>query len=117
MGEGITSTMVKIGTKLRKKRQQCGLTQQQVSEILGLSPSAISNIEKHKTEPLPSTVSKIMAFLDGEYNTLPSDATTMLNVVIEEMNCLTELVNELKEENAIQKQILVNLVKELKGIE
>ena len=53
--------MVEFGKKLKKLRQQEGLTQQQLADLLGLSKSVISYYELHERCPSPEILIRLSA--------------------------------------------------------
>ena len=40
-----------LGTNIRKKRSECGLDQQELAERIGVTPAAVSYIERDKKMP------------------------------------------------------------------
>lgn len=60
---------IKYGQKLKKAREALGLTQEQVSEYLGLGPRYISDIERNKTKGSIDTLIKLCNI----YNITPND--------------------------------------------
>ena len=64
-----------IGQKIREIRKKSGLTQDKFSEMIGIEPQSLSNIENGKSYPSMQTVLNIMeqfktspeAFFDFEY--------------------------------------------------
>ena len=71
--------MVKIGEKIKQLRMKRELTQEKLSEILGISPQAISRWENSTTYP--------------DINMLPSIAT-FFNVSVDELLGMKELRND-----------------------
>lgn len=55
---------VEIGKRIRVKRKEFGLTQEKLSEILDISPSYVSEIERGTSISSLSTISKISQTLD-----------------------------------------------------
>ena len=50
---------VNFGQKLKRARESLGLTQEKVSEYLGLGPRYISDIERNKTKGSIDTLTKL----------------------------------------------------------
>ncbi len=55
---------VRIGGKLKEFRVRRLLTQEELAEKAGLSPSTIVNIERDRTEPYFQTIRKLARALD-----------------------------------------------------
>ena len=60
---------VNFGQKLKRARESLGLTQEKVSEYLGLGPRYISDIERNKTKGSIDTLIKLCNI----YNLTPND--------------------------------------------
>ncbi len=50
---------VLVGTNIKKNRELQGVTQEQLAEIIGINATALSDIERGKTYPLPENLEKI----------------------------------------------------------
>jgi len=59
MKKKVESQKILIGKVLRETRRSLGLTQEQVSETLGLAPRYISDIERDKTKGSLDTLVKL----------------------------------------------------------
>lgn len=59
MKKKVKNEKILIGKKLRETRRSLGLTQEQVSETLGLAPRYISDIERDKTKGSLDTLVKL----------------------------------------------------------
>jgi len=55
--------MILTGSQLKKLRNDAGLTQQQLAELVRVSQAHIAKIEKEKVDPRLSTVNKILQVL------------------------------------------------------
>lgn len=53
-----------IGKRIKNKRKELSLTQEKLSEILEVSPSYVSEIERGSSIPSLATISKISKVLD-----------------------------------------------------
>ena len=62
--------VVLIGERLRKARTRRLLTQQELAEKAGVSPSTIVNIERDQAEPHFRTIRKLAKALDVEPTSL-----------------------------------------------
>jgi transcriptional regulator with XRE-family HTH domain len=68
-----------IGTEIRRRREELGLTGAQLAERSGLTPSAVSQIETGKRTPSSSSVMKLAAGLGCEVGDLyPKDLSPRL---------------------------------------
>jgi len=61
---------VRIGRKLKEVRISRLLTQEELAEEAGLSPSTVVNIERDQAEPRFSTIRKLAKALDVAPNAL-----------------------------------------------
>lgn len=69
--------------RLRESRTNAGLTQEQLSEKLGIAKSTLSGYESGNREPSIATVAKILDILDVDANYLYQDEVEKItNVVI-----------------------------------
>lgn len=66
--------MVKIGTQLKKAREQALLTQEELSERAGLGVPTISRIENGRVEPHFRTIRKLAKALGVDPRDLVGDA-------------------------------------------
>ncbi|MBI5450172.1 MAG: helix-turn-helix transcriptional regulator [Gammaproteobacteria bacterium] len=55
-----------MGEHIKKRRLELGLTQKEVSEILGVASFTVLNWEKGKTDPMAGLMPRIVHFLDLE---------------------------------------------------
>jgi len=51
------------GKLLKKMREEIGITQEQLAELVGISQAHVAKIENEKVNPRLSTVNKIMSVL------------------------------------------------------
>jgi len=59
--------MIITGAMLRKLREEAGLTQSQLAQLIGVTQAHIAKIENNKVDPRLSTVNKILQILtEGE---------------------------------------------------
>ena len=65
----VTNKKLTYGEKLKMARLSLGLTQEKVSEYLGLAPRYISDIERNKTKGSITTLIKLCNI----YNITPND--------------------------------------------
>ena len=85
--------------RLKESRTNAGLTQEQVSEKLGIAKSTLSGYESGNREPSIATVAKILDILDVDANYLYQDEVEKItNVVINiEEKTILEKYRELDE--------------------
>jgi len=60
-----------VGERIARRREQLGLTQQQVAERAGVRQAEISRIERGKANPTQTTLEKIAAALDAQLVLVP----------------------------------------------
>lgn len=59
--------MIITGTMLKKLREDAGLTQRQLAQLIGITQAHIAKIENNKVDPRLSTVNRILQILtEGE---------------------------------------------------
>ena len=85
--------------RLKESRTNAGLTQEQLSEKLGIAKSTLSGYESGNREPSIATVAKILDILDDDANYLYQDEVEKItNVVINiEEKTILEKYRELDE--------------------
>ena len=96
---------VNFGQKLKRARESLGLTQEKVSEYLGLGPRYISDIERNKTKGNIDTLIKLCNI----YNLTPNDLLSeYIYFDIETNNIELSAFYSLSKEN---QQIILDLIK------
>ena len=96
---------VNFGQKLKRARESLGLTQEKVSEYLGLGPRYISDIERNKTKGCIDTLIKLCNI----YNLTPNDLLSeYIYFDIETNNIELSAFYSLSKEN---QQIILDLIK------
>ena len=60
----------RIAAAIKSKRQQKGLTQENLAELIGKSPGYIGQVERGETYPSALTLAKILEVLGIDANTL-----------------------------------------------
>ena len=96
---------VNFGQKLKRARESLGLTQEKVSEYLGLGPRNISDIERNKTKGSIDTLIKLCNI----YNLTPNDLLSeYIYFDIETNNIELSAFYSLSKEN---QQIILDLIK------
>jgi len=96
---------VNFGQKLKRARESLGLTQEKVSEYLGLGPRYISDIERNKTKGSIDTLIKLCNI----YNLTPNDLLSeYIYFDIETNNIELSAFYSLSKEN---QQIILDLIK------
>ena len=83
-----------IGLKIKEQRQERGVTQEYIANLLDVNPSHISNIECGRAHPSLTALVQIAnilqcsidCFIGGEYNfTVDEDATTLDEKIMEKI--------------------------------
>jgi transcriptional regulator with XRE-family HTH domain len=67
------ATMVHIGERLRRLREQRALRQEDLAELAGIGKNTVNRLEKNYTEPHMTTIRKLAAALDVEPRDLLDD--------------------------------------------
>ncbi len=68
---------MKIGFKIRELRKERGITREQVAQYLNVSPRAVSNWEKGKSQPDMSLVPKLLSLFEVSEHELFSPCKNM----------------------------------------
>ena len=100
-----------VGKRIQAVRKARGLTQEQLSQMVDLSPNYLSNIETGLKTPKLDTFVEIMNALQCDANALLADATTT-----QESGQISKALTELpaSEQRRIMKviQVLINEAKD-----
>ena len=97
-----------IGKRIRKRRQELKLTQDNLARALGLTPQHISGIEQDKRSPSLSSLAKLAEEL----------GVTVDYLVTGKEGVIVDTIPAIKADKKLSlesKKALVNLVKELHG--
>ena len=62
--------MMKIGTQVKRAREQALLTQEELAERAGIGPATLNRIERGRVEPQFRTIRKIAKALGVDATTL-----------------------------------------------
>jgi DNA-binding XRE family transcriptional regulator len=90
--------------ELKQKRKKCGLTQEELAKLIGVSVKTISNYEKGEVIPI-SKHAILLAVLTKDKVSEPEE-----NYNLEEKNCEEKLLNLQKELN--YKDQIIDLLKD-----
>lgn len=71
-----------IGERIRERRKQLGMTQDELANKIGVKKTSVSNYEVNTNSPPEKVIIKIMDALDCDANYLFGDYTTKENFVI-----------------------------------
>ncbi len=82
-----------ISTNLLRIRKGCGLSQERLAEIAGLSRSAYRNLEKGRAEPRTSTLKSLAIALDVPLKELLSPVQILERVRFRSLKRLKSRVN------------------------
>jgi len=98
-----------IGKRIRKRRQELKLTQEDLARALGLTPQHISGIEQDKRSPSLSSLAKLAEEL----------GVTVDYLVTGKEGVIVDTIPAIKADKKLSlesKKALVTLVKELHGV-
>lgn len=98
-----------IGKRIRKRRQELKLTQEDLARALGLTPQHISGIEQDKRSPSLSSLAKLVEEL----------GVTVDYLVTGKEGVIVDTIPAIKADKKLSlesKKALVTLVKELHGV-
>ncbi len=89
-----------IGTRIKERREELGMTQTQLAEKLGVSKGAIGNYETDANSPKASIMYKVFSALQCDANYLYQDEAADLNseMLSQDRRNLLRLYNQLNEE-------------------
>lgn len=123
-----SSIKLSLGVKLKQYRDACGLTQQQVANVLNINRTTYTKYETGVSEPSHELLSKIVTLFGTDFNAILGDEDTfvkdvfdmkmpMYNLTKREQNlvsCYRTFTEEEKEKvdklfSEIQKQKMINL--------
>lgn len=79
-----------IGIRLKSYRQDAGLTQEKLAEILSYSPGYISQIERGLTRPNIDTLAMICNVLDCDISTLLAQTNQTRDYILPDFQVLLE---------------------------
>ena len=65
---------MRFGERMQARREELGLTRQELAALLGVSPSAVSNYEKNISFPKEEVMLRLFDCLDTDPNTLFQDS-------------------------------------------
>lgn len=98
-----------IGSRIRKARLNCGMTQEKLAEIIDVSPTHVSHIETGVTKLSLQVLEAIASTLDVRVDSLLYDKPRgSATIAVEEIAAVLESCN------AEQAQIIADLVKAAK---
>lgn len=98
-----------IGSRIRKARLNCGMTQEKLAEIIDVSPTHVSHIETGVTKLSLQVLEAIARTLDVRVDSLLYDKPRgSATIAVEEIAAVLESCN------AEQAQIIADLVKAAK---
>ncbi|MBO8430396.1 helix-turn-helix transcriptional regulator [Spirochaetes bacterium] len=96
-----------IGQKIKEIRKRNGITQETFSEIIGIEPSSLSNIENGKSFPSMQTILKIME----KFNAKPQDFFNF-EYLKDEESLEEEIIEIIKRQPYDKKQIIFRIIKQ-----
>lgn len=83
-----------VGSNIKRIRELRGLTQDDLSEVINMNTSALSDIERGLTYPKPENLDKIAQALKVPYELLYVNALYDPEVVNEDFNKRIELIKQ-----------------------
>lgn len=87
-----------IGSRIKERREQLGLTQVQLAELLGITKGAVGNYETDVNSPKASTLYKVFDVLHCDANYLFQDEMSEAPSLSWEENALLSSFRRLNEE-------------------
>ena len=89
-----------IGTRIKERREELGMTQTQLADKIGVSKGAIGNYETDANSPKASMMYKIFAALDCDANYLYQDESPELksDILPDDKRYLLRLYDQLNQE-------------------
>lgn len=96
-----------VGNKIKEIRKQNKITQEVFSEIIGIEPSSLSNIENGKSFPSMGTILKIM----DEFNISPENFFDF-EYFKEEESLEEEIIEKIKKLPYQNKQLIFKIIKQ-----
>lgn len=92
-----------IGSRIKERREELGITQTQLAEMLGLTKGAIGNYETDANSPKASTLYRVFEVLRCDANYLFQDEIKAYNSALSEKErTLLRLYRDLNEEGQDQ---------------
>ncbi|EQF26820.1 helix-turn-helix transcriptional regulator [Clostridioides difficile] len=105
-----------LGTRIRERRKELGLTIEQLSEKIDIGYNHLSNIERGRKIPSLSTFLELINALDISADIILKDSVEHVKP-----NVLNEITNKLEDLNPDQlrtvEEVLTVLIKNLKYLE
>lgn len=84
-----------VGNNIKKYRKLRGISQEKLSELVSISISAMSCIERGKSYPEPETLGKIISVLNVDLNNLFIDSSIKnYDTAIEDFNKRFDLIKK-----------------------
>lgn len=99
----------RMGTVIRKKRSQKGMTQEQLSELVSTTPGFIGQIERAEAYPSAQVLAKIVEVLGIDANTLFFDIDEN-SVVVREISIRVQRLDPEKQEFVLD---MISLIERL----
>lgn len=89
-----------IGSRIKERREELGLTQTQLAEMLGVTKGAIGNYETDANSPKASIMYKVFSVLKCDANYLYQDEAPNLNsdMLSEDRRSLLKMYDSLNQE-------------------
>ncbi len=106
---------VKMGNAIRQKRIRLNMTQEALSEIVGVSAGYYSHIENGDKQPSFKVLGKICSCLELELSELFSE-TSVTDAEIYENKNLEEAIYKLKHLDEKELNFVINMIDSLKKL-
>ncbi len=80
-----------LGRRIKELIKQRGISQEKIAELVGIEPTALSNIVTGRNYPLMTTLEKILQVLDANFSDVfnfehQNDAKDLYNEIIQILN-------------------------------
>lgn len=80
-----------LGRRIKELIKQRGISQEKIAELVGIEPTALSNIVTGRNYPLMTTLEKILQVLDANFSDAfnfehQNDAKDLYNEIIQILN-------------------------------
>jgi len=104
-----------ISNNLRKYRKKQNLTIEELSELSGLSPNFISDIEREKKSPSLNTIEKLCSALNIQFHNL--FIPEKINLQIDECKTFDQFIKTIRDFPDEKKEKIIKLVLTLEKLD
>lgn len=104
--QNLNADKVKFGLHVKKHREQKGYTQQELAEMIGLTPKSISFIERGINYPTQENIFKLASLLD-----MSLDEFVFSYSRFRETICVPEINDMLQKLTPAEQELVINTIK------